>query len=321
MDGPKSRFAQTNGIRMHYLEMGEGPLVLLCHGWPELSWSWRHQLPALAAAGFRVVAPDMRGFGDTDAPEAVEAYTLLHTTGDMVGLLEALGEEQAVIVGHDWGAPVAWQCALFRPDRFRAVAGLSVPYSPRGSVSLITLLRAMGLERFYMVYFQEPGQAERELEADPRETFLRLLYSASGAAAATGAGWPAMIPPGRTIVEACARPDALPGWLAEEDLARYAQTYARTGFRGGLNWYRTLHRTWELTAAWAGARIRVPALFIAGAEDGVLKMPGLDKAVQQLDDTCLDLRGRHILPGAGHWVQQEAPEAVNEALIGFLTGL
>ena len=321
-DGPTSRTIETNGIRMHLLEQGHGPLVLLCHGWPELAHSWRHQLAALAGAGYRAVAPDMRGFGGTDAPDDPAAYTLLHLTGDMVGVLDALGADTAVVVGHDWGAPVAWHCALFRPDRFRAVVGLSVPHAPRGPASIPALVRAKGLDRFYMAYFQEPGVAERELEADPYETFRRLLFSASGDAP-EGAGWPVMVPPGKTLVDACAVPETLPPWLTEEDLRLYADAYGKSGFRGGLNWYRNMDRNWALTGPWGGPHgnrlpASTPALFIVGDRDGVIRMPGLDKAYQNLEQLVPGLRRKVVVPGAGHWIQQEAPEAVNGALLSFL---
>src|SRR5438105_7751055 len=162
----RHRTIETNGIRMHIAEQGEGPLVVLCHGFPESWYSWRHQLSALAAAGFHAVAPDMRGYGQTDRPEAIDQYTLFHLVGDIVGLLDALGERQAVIAGHDWGAPVAWGTALFRPDRIRGVVGLSVPYTPRGPVAITQAMRNAGANNFYMLYFQKPGVAEAELERD-----------------------------------------------------------------------------------------------------------------------------------------------------------
>src|SRR5262245_11674109 len=176
----RHRTVETNGLRMHIAEQGQGPLVVLCHGFPESWYSWRHQLPALADAGFHAVAPDMRGYGQTDRPEAIDQYTLLHLVGDMVGLLDALGAESAVIAGHDWGAPVAWHAALLRPDRFRAVIGLSVPYRPRGPVRPTTAMPRTDDAQFYQLYFQEPGVAEAELGRDVRSTIRRLAYSGSG---------------------------------------------------------------------------------------------------------------------------------------------
>src|ERR1700749_519954 len=184
MNELKHRFIETNGIQMHLAEQGEGPVVLLCHGFPELWYSWRHQLEALAAAGFHAVAPDMRGYGQTDAPEAIDQYTLLHLVGDMVGLLDALGEETAVIVGHDWGAPVAWYAGLLRPDRFRAVIGLSVPYRPRGSVRPTTVMPRTNDAMFYQLYFQQPGVAEADLEADVRASIRGIMLRVAGEATA-----------------------------------------------------------------------------------------------------------------------------------------
>jgi len=313
------RFVQTNGIRMHIAEQGEGPLVLLCHGFPESWYSWRHQLRALADAGYHAVAPDQRGYGQTDRPPEPEQYTILHLVGDMVGLLQALGEQQAVIVGHDWGAPVAWNAALMRPDRFRAVAGLSVPYVPRGPVSVLKLLRQVAGEDFYMVAFQKPGQAEATLGSDIRRTIRSILYSASGDAPPDQRWKP--VNPGGDLVAGSVDPPSLPGWLSEADVDFYTAEFERTGFTGGLNWYRALDLTWELTAPFDGARIAQPALFIAGKEDGVLSFPGMGGAVQGLASAVPGLRRTLLLDGCGHWVQQERPAEVNAALIEFLKGL
>src|ERR1700761_3698504 len=180
MSQPTHRTIEANGIRIHLAEQGQGPLVLFCHGFPESWYSWRHQLAALAEAGFHAVAPDMRGYGLTEAPQEIERYTLLHLVGDMLGILDALGEKTAVIVGHDWGAPVAWHAALLRPDRFRAVVGLSVPYRPRGGVAPTTVMPQNPDAQFYQLYFQKPGVAEAELEADARSALSKILYSGSG---------------------------------------------------------------------------------------------------------------------------------------------
>jgi pimeloyl-ACP methyl ester carboxylesterase len=307
----------TNGIRMHIAEAGEGPAVLLCHGFPEAWHSWRHQITALAGAGYRAIAPDMRGYGETEAPAAVEDYTILHLVGDMVGLLEALGLRQAVIVGHDWGAPVAWNAALLRPDRFRAVAGLSVPYAPRGPVSPFEALRHAGRHRFYQLHFQAPGLAEAELERDPALTLRRTFWSLSGDPP-EGERWNPDLPEGGFLAS-LREPPALPAWLQEAELALYAETYHRTGFRGGLNWYRNIERNWALMAPFLGAPVRVPGLFIAGKRDPVLGWAG--RALEALPQTVPELRGRVLVETAGHWVQQEAAAEVNAALIGFLKGL
>src|SRR6266536_2930242 len=211
--GVAHRTIEANGIHIHLAEQGEGPLVVLCHGFPESWYSWRHQLAALSAAGFHVVAPDMRGYGQTDRPEEIEKYTLLHLVGDMVGLLDALGAESAVIIGHDWGAPVAWHAALLRPDRFRAVIGLSVPFRPRGSARPTTVMPQTDDAQFYQLYFQPPGVAERERERDVRLAIRRLLYSASGDAPRRDTATPTlavgMVPRSGGFLDHTVNPEAL----------------------------------------------------------------------------------------------------------------
>ena len=314
------RFIETNGIRMHIAEQGSGPLVLLCHGWPESWYSWRHQIGALADAGFHVVAPDMRGYGQTEAPEAIDQYTLLHLVGDMVGVLDALGDETAVIVGHDWGAPVAWQAALLRPDRFRAVIGLSVPYRPRVKVRPTTVMPQTDDAVFYQLYFQQPGVAEADLEADVRASVRGILLRLSGEATVSPGGF-AMVPLAGGMRAQPAAQDALPAWLTDADIDFYAGELTRTGFRGGLNWYRNIDRNWEMLAPFAGAKVTVPALYVAGERDVVLAFPGAAETVANLPKVVPRLRETVMLPRCGHWTQQERPEAVNAAMIGFLRGL
>lgn len=318
----RHRTLTTNGIQMHVAESGDAgaPLVLLCHGFPESWYSWRHQLPALAAAGYHVVAPDMRGYGQTDKPEDVRAYTQLHHVGDMVGVLDALGAATATIVGHDWGAPVAWNAALLRPDRFTAIAALSVPWSPRAPMAPTGMMKMLfGEQWFYFLYFQEPGRAEAELDASV-DPFLRaFLYTISGDA--SGEHMASLVGGPKTgrMMEHLIAPDALPAWLSADDLAFYVGEFTRTGFRGGLNWYRCADLSWELTAAWSDARVRQPALFIAGDKDGVVTMmPG---AVDAMRESVPGLRRALLLPGCGHWTQQERPNEVNEALLEFLRSL
>ena len=310
------RCVQTNGIHMHVAEQGEGPLVLLCHGFPESWYSWRHQLSALAAAGYRAVAPDMRGYGQTDAPEAIADYSMLHLVGDMVGLVLALGASKAVVVGHDWGAPVAWHCALLRPDLFTGVAALSVPYRGRGPVLPTTTMPRNDDSEFYQLYFQEPGRAERELASNVRHTLRALLYGASGEAPPSQQI--TMVPRQGGYLTRLADPEVLPAWLREEDLDFYVSEFERTGFRGGLNWYRNIDRNWELLAAYAGARVTVPALFMAGDRDSVITTPGAQKVIARLPDTVPRLHRTLMLSGCGHWTQQERPQAVNDALLEFL---
>jgi len=312
------RIVETNGIRMHLAEQGQGPLVLLCHGFPESWYSWRHQLRALADAGFHAVAPDMRGYGRTDQPAAVDQYTLLHLVGDMVGLVDALGGETAVIAGHDWGAPVAWHAALLRPDRFRAVIGLSVPFRPRGSVRPSTVMPQTDEAVFYQLYFQAEGVAEAELGRDVRATIRRLAFSGSGEGKGSALG---MVPRAGGFLGHTTDPDSLPRWLTEADVDFFAGEFARVGFRGGLNWYRNIDRNWELLAPFARARVTVPALYVVGDHDLVLAFPGMEQLVPNLAQFVPNLRKTIMLPGCGHWTQQERPREVSDAMIDFLRSL
>jgi pimeloyl-ACP methyl ester carboxylesterase len=310
------RTITTNGIRMRVAEQGSGPLVLLLHGFPESWYSWRHQIHALAAAGFRVVAPDQRGYGGTEAPATVESYGIRHLVGDAVGVLDALGEGQAVVIGHDWGAPVAWHCALFHPERFPAVAALSVPYVGRSPLPPLEMFRTMAGENFfYILYFQAPGVAERELEADVRSTLRRFLYAASGDVIEPVDFW--RKPKTAKFLDGLPDPKKLPSWLGEADLDYYTSEFRRTGFRGGLNWYRNIDSNWRDTPELAGAKIEQPALFVAGDRDGVLAMIPPDA----MREVVPNLRRLLLLPGCGHWTQQERPAEVNAALIEFLGSL
>lgn len=310
---------QVNGLRMRVAEQGSGPLVLFCHGWPESWYSWRHQLAAVAAAGWRAVAPDMRGFGATDAPLDVEQYTRLHLAGDMVDLLKVLGEKQAVIVGHDWGAPVAWTSALLRPDLFRAVVGMSVPFTPPGRTDLLSSLEAQGIHTFYMQYFQAPGVAEAELERDVESSLRRLYYSGSGDGPERATF--GILEPGTGLLDNTVDCEVLPAWLPAEDLAYYTGEYERAGFRGGLNWYRNLKRSTELMTPWRGRVVHQPSLFIAGSRDNVLRFPASKAQIEAYPRTLPGLRGCHILEGAGHWIQRERAAEVNALLLAFLDSL
>ncbi len=310
------RTVEVGGTRLHVAEAGTGPLVLLLHGFPECWYSWRHQLTALAEAGYHAVAPDQRGYGRSDHPEDPAAYTIMHLAGDAIGLISALGEEQAVVAGHDWGGPVAWHTAQLRPDVIRGVIGLSVPHRPRGPLPPVDLMRRKFGEGFYMVYFQEPGVADAELDADPRSTFLRMLTAASGDAPPLLP----VVPPGGGFLDLCPVPEKLPSWLTEDDLDAFAAEFTE-GFTGGLNWYRNLDRNWELTAAWHTAPVRPPALYIAGDRDVVATAPGAKEGIAGMSAHVPDLRDTIWLPGVGHWTQQEAPAEVNAAMIAFLGSL
>lgn len=315
------RFIQTNGIQMHLAEQGSGPLVVLLHGFPESWYSWRHQLQALADAGFHAVAPDQRGYGQTDRPDDVRTYSQLHLVGDVIGLLDALGESQAVVMGHDWGAPVAWNTALLRPDRVRGVVGMSVPYAPRGPVSLLTAMRSLFGDGFYMAYFQQPGVADAELSRDVAATMRRFLYAASGDAPAPDGPRQPVIPAGAGMLDILPEPAALPAWLSQADLDFYVAEFERTGFTGGLNWYRTIDLSWELMAPWQGALVIPPALYIAGDRDLVANFPGMSQLIPNLRMFVPQLTKTVMLPGCGHWTQQERTGEVNTAIVEFLKGL
>ena len=312
------RFIKTNNIQMHIAEQGQGKLVILCHGFPESWYSWRHQLSALAEAGFHVVAPDQRGYGQTDRPAAIEDYNIFELVGDIVGLVNALGEEQAFIVGHDWGAVVAWYCALLRPDIFRSLTLLSVPYQPRtwDNIRPTEAMKLMaGDQEFYQLNFQEPGKAEAELESDVRTNILSMLYSASGDPP-PAKRWRFLYNKSEKLTTR-SLPDQLPTWLTEQDIDFFTSEFERTGFRGGLNWYRNIDRNWELTHFLSGAKIYQPALFVAGEVDAVITM--YHEAFDNLEHNVPNLKQKVLLPGAGHWIQQERSIEVNKLLIQFLT--
>jgi pimeloyl-ACP methyl ester carboxylesterase len=315
-----TRQVETNGIRMRVLEAGKGPLVVLCHGFPELGYSWRHQLVALADAGYHAVAPDQRGYGGTDHPEAAECYTLCHLVGDVVGLVEALGEKEAAIVGHDWGAAVAWTCALLRPDIFRVVGLLSVPYladfwsGPPPTAAMRAMLASGHM--FYQLYFQDPGRAEADLEHNVRDSLLGMFHGASGGIP-PDKQWRFVFSPSENLMDTIPRPEGLPSWLTKEELAYFVTAFSASGFVGGLNWYRNLDRDRELLAFLAGSKIVQPSIFIAGSDDGVIVMYAA--AYQKLAQTMPGLRENKLIPGAGHWIQQEKPAEVNLLLISFLS--
>jgi pimeloyl-ACP methyl ester carboxylesterase len=276
----------------------DAPAVVLLHGFPELAYSWRHQLPALAAAGFHAIAPDLRGFGRTGGPADPAAYDVLQLSGDVIELLDERGLDRVVLVGHDWGAELAWKTALVHPERIRAVAGLSVPYVPRASAPPIPIMRERFGADFYMVWFQEPGVADAVLDREPARTLT------------TRSVWTAAWGDEREEV-------VRPPWLSEEDLAVYVDAFTRTGFTGGLNWYRNIDRNWELLAPYDGRRIEQPALFLTGSRDPVRAfMPR-----EAMDGHVTDLRADVLVEGAGHWVQQERPDEVNAALLDWLAAL
>ena len=316
------RLIRANGIEMHIAELGSGPLVVMCHGFPESWYSWRHQLRALADAGFHAVAPDMRGYGRTEAPAAIDQYTLLHLVGDMVGLVDDLVGEPVVIAGHDWGATVAWFAALLRPDKFRGVIALSVPFRPRPSAPPTTLMPRNEDALFYQLYFQEPGVAEAEFDADPRRSLHAMLYGGSGDRPPRDANAPVgMVPRGGRFLGVGGDPLPLPVWLTQDDLDVYGAEFTRTGFRGGLNWYRNIDRNWELLSAFQGAKVTIPALYVAGDRDMVVAFPGAQQLIAGLKNFVPNLARTIMLPGCGHWTQQERADEVSAAMTEFVKAL
>ncbi|MFW2341455.1 alpha/beta fold hydrolase [Brevundimonas sp.] len=317
-----SRRIATDGLTQSVLEAGDGPLVLLIHGFPELGISWQAQVEALAAAGWHAVAPDMRGYGGTDKPGGADQHTILHLVGDMVDLVRALGHETCVVVGHDWGAPVAWHCALMRPDMFRAVAGLSVPFQPRRPSgppipAMKAITKRAGLGDLYIVRFQD-AEAHQPLDADP-ETALRKMFWAYDGATAAGDRHTGFLQPGVGMTQSIADHAVLPPWMSAEHFADYVAAFRAGGFEGPLNWYRALDLNWSLTAGLQDRRITVPSLFIVGQNDPVRHYAGPAEA--GLKDWLTDLRGQHEVEGAGHWIQQERPDVVNRLLLDFLGDL
>jgi pimeloyl-ACP methyl ester carboxylesterase len=307
------RRLQTNGIGMHVAEAGSGPLVVLLHGFPELWYSWRHQLPDLAAAGYHALAPDLRGYGGSDTPAADESYAPSNLAADVAGLLDALAAEQAVLVGHDWGANIAWACAELFPQRVAGLVALSVPYRPRPPAPPSEMLRQFipgGPASPYPL-----GVTEAELEADPRRSLRRFLYALSGDAP------PDLVPrlfkdqaPAGRVLDSMPEPEELPDWLGEQDLDEYARAYARTGFRGPLGVYRNQDRDWHEHPKVGTVGVRQPALFIGGRRDPAV----LFGKLEPMEAAVPNLRRIVLLPNCGHWTQQERPGDVNDELLDFL---
>ncbi len=310
---PSKHFVQANRIRMAVTEQGSGPAVVLCHGFPELAYSWRLQIPALAAAGYRAIAPDQRGYGETDCPAAVEAYDIHHLTGDLVGLLDALGIEKAVFVGHDWGGIIVWHMPLLHPTRTAGVIGVNTPAFPRPSASPVTIFRAIFGDNYYVVHFQQPGVADAGLARDVRRVFTRLMRGGVPIETIAGrVGQPGFHMPNMVEMVESDEASGEP-LLAEPDLEVYVRAFERTGFTGGINWYRNLDRNWETTAHLHGARIEVPSLMIAAEWDPVLR-PEMAAAMPSF---IPDLE-MVTIPACGHWTQQEKPRELSQAMLDWL---
>lgn len=319
----KETIIQTRTINMSILDSGQGPLVLFCHGFPETKYAWRHQINAVAQAGYRAVAPDMRGYGGTDAPEDLDQYTVFHAVGDLVALLDALGEHQAVVVGHDWGATIAWQAALLRPDRFRALVALSVPMMGQPPMPPSKILPQTEDALFYTLYFQKPTLADEEFNRDVSLTLRKLMFAASGEAGPRkpGDGTPnpfGMVAKSTGLLASLPTPASLPDWLPSRDFDQLVRAFEQADFTGGLNYYRNLDRNWELQQAYVGQVVQVPALFIIGERDTGLTIPGMEQIIAAMPNLVPDLRGSYVLQDAGHWLQQERAKEVSDLAINFL---
>ena len=313
----KQRKILTNGIQINVAEAGKGPLVLFVHGFPESWYSWRHQIPAVASAGYHAVAMDMRGYGKSDKPSDIEAYNQVEVTKDVIGLIEALGHSSAVVFGHDWGGPTAWSCALNYPDLVSAVGVLSVPFSPRPKEPPLKRMQEIfkGLF-FYQLYFQEPGVAEKEWERNIKVNLRKFFYMASGSY--EEARSVAKLSEKKDLLSDIQDPLSLGAWCSEDDLDFYTKEFERSGFRGPLNYYRNHNLTWELTAG-APQEIQQPAMYAAGDRDGVIALAR--DALEKMPSFVKDLRANKLIPGIGHWTQQEAPDDVNRILLNFLASL
>ncbi|MDR6974160.1 pimeloyl-ACP methyl ester carboxylesterase [Streptomyces sp. 3330] len=317
----RHRTVEAPAGRLHLVEQGTGPLVLLVHGFPESWYSWRRQLPALAAAGYRAAAIDVRGYGRSSRPAATHAHGMLDLVADNVAVVRALGEESAVVVGHDWGSAIAAASALLHPEVFRAVGLLSVPYAPPGGPRPTEVLGRIGGpdQEFYVSYFQEPGRAEAEIEPDVRGWLAGFF------AALSGDTMPARDEPDPHFVARGGRlrdrfpTDALPAWLSEDDLDFYAGEFERTGLTGALNRYRNMDRDWEDLARHRGAPLTQPALFVGGARDA--STTWMADAIDAYPTTLPGLSASHVLNDCGHWVQQERPDEVNRLLTDWLASL
>jgi pimeloyl-ACP methyl ester carboxylesterase len=320
---PQFKIVNTGILNIHVAIEGSGPLVLMVHGFPESWYSWRHQLTPIAEAGFTAAAMDVRGYGGSDKPHPIEAYTMESMVGDVAALIEALSPAgPAVIIGHDWGAPIVWNTALICPEKVRAVAGLSVPYVGVPRRSFREIYEEVYISRgrfFYQHYFQHEGVAEAELEADVRGSLRRVYYALSGDAPA--GSWGSGKQVGDSLLKGLPDPDPFPAWLTAADLDYFVREFERSGFRGPLNRYRNHDRDFLYLQRFSGRKIAQPALFIGGERDMVLSMLGRMDLVEIMKAEVQDLRGADILPGCGHWTQQERASEVNARLLAWLRGL
>ncbi len=318
-----SKQCNVNGLNYHYLEQGNGPLVLLCHGFPETSYSWRHQISFLANAGYRVIAPDLRGYGKTDSPQKIEDYSLLSVVGDLVALQEHLAVSSSIIIGNDWGATIAWQAARLRPDRFSAVAAFGVPMMARPPSPPMQLFPNNDDISFYIHYLCDSNKAANDLSQDVRSSLLKIYYWASkDAGSRQDPRTPnpfGILPQGVTLLDNLPVPPSLPSWMNEKDFDVLVRIFEESGFQSGINYYRNLDLNWSQEAAFFDKKIKVPALFLVGQHDTGLAIPGMDRIIKNMPSMVTNLIASKIIPNAGHWLQQEVPDIVNKELISFLS--
>ncbi|XP_031277212.1 uncharacterized protein LOC116135640 [Pistacia vera] len=319
MEEIQHRIVNVNGLNMHVAEKGEGPLILFIHGFPELWYSWRHQITALASLGYRAMAPDLRGFGDTDAPPSVTSYTCFHVVGDLIALLDVVAPDQdkVFVVGHDWGALIAWYLCLFRPDKVKALVNMSVVFNPRNpNRKPLEGLKAFHGDDYYIVRFQEPGDIEAEFAQIGTERVLRefLTYRTPG---------PLYLPKGKGFERPSDAEIILPSWLSEDDVKYYTDKFEKKGFTGGVNYYRNINTNWELMAPWTGSQIKVPVKFIVGDLDLTYNAPGtkdyinkggFKRHVPLLEEVV-------VMEGVGHFINQERADEINEHIYNFFQKL
>ena len=307
----------VNGINLRVVVEGKGPLVILVHGWPQCWYLWRHLIDPLVAAGYRVAVPDMRGFGGSDAPPALEDHVIRTLAADVAGIATALGEEKLIVVGHDWGCVVTWHVALLYPERCTAVLGMSVPFWRLGPEAL----HPPGMDEafWYMRYFQAPGIAEKELEADVRNSLRRIYYCLSAPAGQMAFIDQIKFPRSARLLDTMPEPGDMSAFITEEDLDYYVAQYEHSGFRGGINWYRNIPVISSSTPELEGRKICQPAAFLAGVNDAVLLF---DPQWREHFVPCFeDLRFVEMVDNAGHWVQIEQPEKTNALVLRFLASL
>lgn len=313
MEGIEHRTVSVNGINLHIAEKGQGPVVLFIHGFPELWYSWRHQILALASLGYRAVAPDLRGYGDSDAPPSSSSYTTLHIVGDLVALLDLLGAQQVFVVGHDWGAIIGWALCLYRPDLVKAYVALSIVFNPRTARRPIDSLRAIYGDDYYMCRFQEPGDIEDEFAKIGTERVMRelLTYRNPG---------PLYLPKGKGFGHSTDTPITLPSWLSEEDIRYYTSKFEKTGFSGGLNYYRALNLNWELMAPWIGVQIKVPVKFVVGDLDLAYNMVGVKDYVEKggFKKDVPFLQEVVVMKGVGHFINEERADEISKHIYDFI---